>query len=69
MGGRTIVVDLLGPGGVGVQDGLKALEYNVKKFNASMKARDTGKYLDARAESYFGLAKALEEGTINHPEG
>ncbi len=63
----TIVVDSVGLG-AGVLDTLQDKGFRTVAFNGGAFPRgDRRKYLNARAQSYFGLRTALEEGTIALP--
>jgi len=63
----TVLVDTVGVGG-GVFDRLKEQGVRVSEFNAGRTARDPVKFRNVRAECYWRLRRAFEEGTIAVPE-
>lgn len=61
-----MVVDALGVGG-GVADNLKDWGWRVEEFHAWSPARDTKRFMNQRAESYFMLREALRNGRVALP--
>ena len=61
-----VIVDEVGLG-AGVLDRLKELEYRILGFNGGTSPSDGGRYLNARAESYWRLREMLEAGEIALP--
>lgn len=64
-GSGLVVVDEVGLGG-GVLDRLKEQGYTARGFNGGRTARDP-RFLNARAEAFWGLRKLLEEGRLAVP--
>lgn len=61
-----VIVDEVGLGG-GVADRLRELGYRVEGYNGGHAAGDPERFMNRRAESYWGMRRGLEAGRIALP--
>jgi hypothetical protein len=62
----TVVVDVIGLG-AGAADLLRLRRQPVEEFNASARAFDPARFLNARSESFWHFRTMLEDGTVALP--